>query len=529
MSAPLSARLVGRYMIHETIAAGGMATVHFGRLVGPVGFTRTVAIKRLHPQFAQDPEFVAMFIDEARLAARIRHPNVVQTIDVVASGSEVFLVMDYVQGEPLSRLRRFATERERGIPLRVVTSILCGVLHGLHAAHEAKSDQGKSLDIVHRDVSPQNILVGTDGIPRVLDFGVAKALGRAHITRDGQLKGKLTYMAPEQLEGNVTRRTDVFAASIVLWETLTGQRLFSGQDEGEVIGKIVGKAMQAPSKLIQAKDRGPIDQAGLDRLDAVTLRGLARRPEDRFETAREMALALEACFGVASPTEVGQWVDETASGVLDERARRVAEIESSTSSRGPGSVPQPSVRAGDAVTVADPRPVQAQPETPVEQGSQASSISLSSHTPARRPHSWTTSAAVAGVAILAIAIGLAALRAERSASPARPPAVAVAATTPLSPPAPPPPASAASAAPAAAAPATLPPAVPSSSALPSSSAAVEVPPTGGPSAATPRTSSKKSGVVNAPSAVVGTSKPDCSTPYTIDTDGRKHFKEECFH
>ncbi|HEY2366157.1 MAG TPA: serine/threonine-protein kinase, partial [Polyangiaceae bacterium] len=210
-------RVVGRYALYEEIAAGGMATVHFGRLLGPVGFSRTVAIKRLHPQFAKDPEFVSMFLDEARLAARIRHPNVVPTLDVVATQGELFLVMDYVQGESLSRLIRATRERQQRIPVRYVASIITGALHGLHAAHEAKNERGEPLRIVHRDISPQNVLVGSDGVARVLDFGVAKAAGRFHTTREGNVKGKLPYMSPEQLRGQlVDRQTDVYAAAVCL-------------------------------------------------------------------------------------------------------------------------------------------------------------------------------------------------------------------------------------------------------------------------------------------------------------------------
>src|SRR5579863_8618035 len=198
-----------------------MATVHIGRLIGPVGFSRTVAIKRLHPQHAKEPDFVSMFLDEARLAARIRHPNVVPTLDVVATEGELFVVMDYVPGESLSRLAAATFAAGARFPLRAVVSIMAGSLHGLHAAHEAKSERGEPLGIVHRDVSPQNILVGIDGVARVLDFGVAKAAGRLHTTREGELKGKLAYMAPEQLEtGTLTRQSDVYAAAVVLWETL---------------------------------------------------------------------------------------------------------------------------------------------------------------------------------------------------------------------------------------------------------------------------------------------------------------------
>src|SRR5271154_2384991 len=213
-SESLPARSIGRYLLFGEIASGGMATVHFGRLSGPAGFSRTVAIKRLHPNLAKDPEFVAMFLDEARLAARIRHPNVIPTLDVVATEGEIFLVMDYVQGESLSRLIRAAVARGERIPPDMVAALMVGVLHGLHAAHEAKSDHGEPLGIVHRDVSPHNILVGTDGAARVLDFGVAKAIGRSQNTREGQIKGKLAYMAPEQVRGSVSRRTDVYAASV---------------------------------------------------------------------------------------------------------------------------------------------------------------------------------------------------------------------------------------------------------------------------------------------------------------------------
>src|SRR4051812_32281008 len=150
--------VAGRYALYDKIAAGGMATVHLGRLLGPVGFSRTVAIKRLHASYSRDPAFVSMFLDEARLAARIRHPNVVPPLDVVATQGELFLVMEYVQGESLSRLAKAAKGLGQPVPIRVVLSILAGALQGLHAAHEARDERGMSLGIVHRDVSPQNVL-----------------------------------------------------------------------------------------------------------------------------------------------------------------------------------------------------------------------------------------------------------------------------------------------------------------------------------------------------------------------------------
>lgn len=305
-------------MLYDEIASGGMATVHYGRLLGPVGFSRTVAIKRLHPQFARDQEFVAMFVDEARLAARIRHPNVVPTLDVVATDGELFLVMDYVQGESLSRLLR-ASHTKGPIPIAVTSAIFCGTLHGLHAAHEATDEQGNPLGLVHRDVSPQNILVGAEGIARVLDFGVAKAAGRVQTTGRGRIKGKLAYLAPEQIEGTVTRQTDLFSTAVALWEVLTGKRLFQGQEPPEVIRKILACDIDPPSKY--APDLPP-------GVDAVVMRALERDPQNRYATAREMAMALEGCMGLASPTQVGAWVELVAHDALARRAAIVAEIES---------------------------------------------------------------------------------------------------------------------------------------------------------------------------------------------------------
>jgi serine/threonine protein kinase len=314
-----AARIVGRYVLYGEIAAGGMATVHFGRLVGPAGFARPVAIKRLHAQFARDPDFVKMFLDEARLAARIAHPNVIPTIDVVASDGEVFLVMEYVRGVTLAQLAR--TLRHRGDRMRplIAVGIVSGILQGLHAAHEAKNDLGERLDLVHRDVSPQNALVGTDGVTRLLDFGVAKASGRLQTTRDGQLKGKLSYMAPEQVKGEpLTRRTDVYAASVVLWEVLTGKRLFYADNEANVLAKVLSGDVPPPSSVAPDLPHA---------LDRTVLRGLEREPSKRYETAREMAAALDACIGVASPTEIGDWVEQTAGEELRERALRIALIE----------------------------------------------------------------------------------------------------------------------------------------------------------------------------------------------------------
>lgn len=312
---------MGRYALYGEIARGGMATVYFGRLLGPVGFSRTVAIKRLHPQYASDAEFVAGFLDEARLAARVQHPNVVSTLDVVAMDGELMLVMEYVQGESLSRLLSALRARGERVPWRVAAALMNGVLTGLHAAHEAKNERGEPLGIVHRDMSPQNVLVGGDGVVRVFDFGVAKAAGRAQDTRAGLFKGKLAYAAPEQLAGGpLDRRLDVYAASVVLWEIVTGRRMFKADTELQLYAMVKEGRIEPPSRFVPDLPPG---------LEAIVLRGLATDPAHRFATAREMAIALEEVLPHASAREVAEWVHHVANDALKNRARTIEEIETS--------------------------------------------------------------------------------------------------------------------------------------------------------------------------------------------------------
>jgi eukaryotic-like serine/threonine-protein kinase len=312
---------VGRYTLYEMIGAGGMAAVYLGRLRAGNGFSRTVAVKRLHPQLALDADFVDMFITEAKLAARIRHPNVVATIDVVHDGPDVLLVMDYVQGESLSALLRRVRQQDQWLPFDIVSGIFCGVLAGLQAAHTATQDDGSPLALVHRDVSPENVLVGADGVARVLDFGVAKAAGMSSITKEGTVKGKLAYMAPEQLLGlPVTPCTDLFALSAVLWETLTGRRAFKGDNDGETVNRILHEPIVPPSEY-----RPEIPAA----LEAVILKGLQRDIGERFQSAEEMQRALEEAAPPATSRKIAEWLKEVARESLAEKALKVATMESS--------------------------------------------------------------------------------------------------------------------------------------------------------------------------------------------------------
>jgi serine/threonine-protein kinase len=264
-----------------------MATVYLARFVGVAGFKRFVAIKRLHPHLAKEQDFIQMFLDEARLAARLHHPNVVPILEIGVKDEQYYLVMEYIEGDTVGHLMARAANVNRKIPVPIVVRIMLDTLTGLQAAHELRDDDGSPLEIVHRDVSPQNILVGVDGVARITDFGVAKAQARlANATQGGQLKGKLAYMSPEQVRGNmsVDRRADVFAAGIVTWELLTGQRLFKAEGEAETLFKVV--AAEVP----------PIrnfEPSVPPEVEVVIRRALAAHPADRFESTADFAEAFE--------------------------------------------------------------------------------------------------------------------------------------------------------------------------------------------------------------------------------------------
>ncbi|MBC8131671.1 MAG: protein kinase [Deltaproteobacteria bacterium] len=310
-------RSVGRYEIVRPIARGGMAEVFLARTRPVAGVERLFAIKCCYPHLRDDHEFASMFIEEARLAAQIRHPNVVATFDV-GDDETLYLVMEYVEGEPLSELIKATRQGGGRLPLSVTLRIVTDALAGLHAAHETRGADGRPLGVVHRDVSPQNILVGVDGVARIVDFGIAKAEATATVTRAGQVKGKLAYLPPEQLTEHVmTRRGDVYAVGVVLWETLTCQRLFSGQNAGEIAMRVLEKVLDPPSVIAPEVPTA---------LDAAVLKALLRDPEQRFATAADLALALEACgVPLASHRTVGEFVSAVHARRPQEQAVRIEE------------------------------------------------------------------------------------------------------------------------------------------------------------------------------------------------------------
>jgi serine/threonine protein kinase len=283
VTVPGPRRRLDRYELIAEIASGGMATVMLARLAGAGGFSRLFAIKLLHPHLANDPQFVDMLLDEARLAARIHHANAVPIIDVCQSALGLYLVMDYIEGFSFSRIlgTPLLSPAER---IRVGVQALLGVLAGLDAAHNLTDDHGVAIGLVHRDVSPQNVLIGIDGAGRIADFGIAHAGTRITQTQPGTVKGKIAYMAPEQATGGaLDRRADVFAVGVMLWECLTGKRLFKAPNEAATLLKLLEDPIRPPSTIQPA---APVE------LDAICARALARPPEARYASAHDMAAEL---------------------------------------------------------------------------------------------------------------------------------------------------------------------------------------------------------------------------------------------
>lgn len=474
---PRLVRVVGRYAIYDEIAAGGMASVHLGRLQGAAGFSRTVAVKRLHAHYVKNPSFVAMLTDEARLAARIQHPNVVPTLDVVSKHEELFVVMDYIQGETLSRLLANAPR----VPPSIACAILVGALHGLHAAHEAVGASGEPLEIVHRDVTPHNVIVGTDGVARVLDFGVAKAAGRLHSTEDGAIKGKMGYMPPEQLYGQtLDRRTDVFAAGVVLWELLTGKRLFVNESGEPSIAMSLNAAIDPPGVLAPEVP---------DALDRVVLKALERDMSERYASALEFAQAIEKAATLATAAEIGRWVRERAGSVLDERRAKISAIEALEAAG--ASVP----RLKDGTTDHEADAVDEEPAS-TPSSTHPGLARSTSHTRADGPGAKRREVRYAAfVALAALVIGVVVfLFAQQKAT-----STALAATEA------PPPAPVVEKAPEPK-PATKP------------IETVELAPVKAPDekkAPTPRKTAVTTG-------------KNCTQPFTVDADGHKRYKRECF-
>ncbi|MGC4090705.1 MAG: protein kinase [Polyangiaceae bacterium] len=493
-------RTVGRYRVYSELASGGMATVHLGCLLGPGGFSKLVAIKCLHQEFAAETEFVSMFLDEARLASTIHHPNVVASLDVVAELGEVLVVMEYVHGETLSGLLRLSYQNDDLPSLPVITRIVCDALDGLHAAHVA-SLAGQCLNIVHRDVSPQNIMVGADGNTRMLDFGIAQAALRSGGTSAGTVKGKIAYMSPEQLQAQaVDARTDVFAMGVVLWEVLARRRLFFAADMREAAGLLLHAPIAKPSEFNAHLPPG---------MDEVVLKALARDVNQRYASAYDFGEALRSVLPEGSRREVAQWVKRVAADNLARRMQMLEALEASAIHTQIISIP--------------PAAAASQPTTPPPTSDAAVATQLSAATSVsprpleaswRRRVPWIFASTGVVAALLAIAV---------SRPPERP--AAHAASPPLL------------TAPLATTPPLVVPAAPSvveSKPAPAAEHTVEAAEAAAPNVVAssqpkPSPNPKKPVAVSAPpqSKAVAAPSKSCNPPYRIDAAGVRRVKPEC--
>jgi serine/threonine protein kinase len=301
---------IGRYELCFELASGGMATVYLARVHGASGFEKLVALKRIHRHLAKERKYIDMFLDEAKIASRITHPNVCSVFDFGQADGEYYIAMEYLVGEPLSRLcGKVARDQEQRrhslLPLRMA-GIIADACEGLHAAHELKDANGDLLSVVHRDVSPRNLFVTYDGSVQVVDFGIASARQRMHHTATGQVKGTFAYMAPEQLTANpIDRRVDIWSLGVSLWEMLTLRRLFRRDTTANTIHAVLYEDLVAPSK---HRSQVPAE------LDEIVMKALMRDPKDRWQSARDMGRAIRHFLGtrdeVMGPAELSDWMRE---------------------------------------------------------------------------------------------------------------------------------------------------------------------------------------------------------------------------
>jgi serine/threonine protein kinase len=289
MDTPINGEPFGKYMLIGELAVGGMAEVYLGVQQGLQGYLKIVTIKRMLPHLSASPEFVSMFVDEARLGARLEHPNIVRTYEFGEHEGKYFTVMEYLPGEEVSKLLNRAAGSKQPLPLNVGVHIAMQVCSGLHFAHELTDSDGNPLGLVHRDVNPSNIIITYGGEVKLIDFGVAKSKTNTSQTLSGTIKGKLQYMSPEQVLGNGTdRRSDVFSTGVVLWELLTTRPLFVRDNEAATLYAIINDPIPSPRQF-----RPDIPRE----LDAMVAKALARNPEDRFESCETMLFALESFLG----------------------------------------------------------------------------------------------------------------------------------------------------------------------------------------------------------------------------------------
>lgn len=334
---------LGRYVLGPRLGAGGTASVHLARLEGPGGFERLVALKIIHEHLLDEADFVRMFIDEATLAVRMAHPNVVSVFELGREGDTLFLAMEYLHGQPLSSVIERASAAGVSLPYDLVAWMGARVAEGLHHAHELVDDTGAKLGLVHRDVSPQNVFVTYDGQVKLIDFGIARAAGRLARTTIGRIKGKFIYMAPEQVLGHeFDHRADLFALGSTLYETAVGLRPFQAEDETEALHRMLFEGVPDPR---HARADFP------EPLAAVLQRAMASEPADRYQSAAEIARDLDAWLArLPAADHRAALVTILATLFHAERAEQDDAIEALRKATLPGEEPLPEVRAPDPST-----------------------------------------------------------------------------------------------------------------------------------------------------------------------------------
>jgi serine/threonine-protein kinase len=305
----------GKYMLLRQLAVGGMAEVYLARASGPAGFEKECVIKRILPSLASDAQFVQMFLDEARIAARLSHPNIVQIFELgEVTPHDHFIAMEYVHGVDVQQILESERARSGRVPLAIALKLVSNVAEGLDAAHRATDSRGQALGIVHRDVTPSNVIVSFDGVAKILDFGIAKAVAKNGRTEVGVIKGKIPYMSPEQVDGQpLDARSDMFSLGVLLYELTTGHKPFDGQSPAEISIKILHDEPSPPEVLLTHYPGA---------LALILRRAMAKKPDDRFGSARELQLALEEFLvgsGVrCSSHEVSAYLEELFPGRREE-------------------------------------------------------------------------------------------------------------------------------------------------------------------------------------------------------------------
>lgn len=321
---PKAGAVLGKYELLAPVAKGGMAQIWSARPVGSRGFRNVVAIKTIIKGQIDDRRLEQMFVQESIVATRVLHPNVVKTFEAGEHDGVLYMTMEWVDGEPLQVITAAARERG-GLPLPISVYLVSQVLRGLHAAHELLDDDGQPMNVVHRDISPQNVMVTATGAVKLVDFGIAKtALQDDSLTEAGEIKGKFAYVSPEQVAGAaLDRRSDVFATGVLLYMLTTGRHPFKGDSAAETVRNICGEAPALPPS--QMREKYPVE------LERVLLKALEKRAERRFTTAEEMALALEAalpaCAKPAFQKHVGDYVHELCGSRSTERRQQLRAAE----------------------------------------------------------------------------------------------------------------------------------------------------------------------------------------------------------